>query len=59
MGDIRNDVFLGYKDSLNKKLELLAKMAQPEIWTYKKIREKDPFRILRIKARILGYLFPR
>lgn len=47
MGDIRNDVFLGNKDSLNKKLELLAKMAQPEIWTYKKIREKDPFRILR------------
>lgn len=26
---------------------MLAKMAQPEKWTYKKIQEKDPYRILR------------
>ena len=47
MGNIKNDVFLGTKEMQNKKFELLAKMAQPEIWTYKKIRETDPYRILR------------
>ena len=26
---------------------MLAKMAQPEKWTYKRIQEQDPFRILR------------
>lgn len=31
----------------NQKLEMLAKMAQPEKWTYKKIQDIDPYRILR------------
>ena len=47
MGNIKNEVFLGTREMQNKKFELLAKMAQPEIWTYKKIRETDPYRILR------------
>ena len=51
MGNIKNEVFLGIREMQNKKFELLAKMAQPEIWTYKKIRETDPYRILR------NYLF--
>lgn len=37
MGNIRNDVFLGTTEKLNQKFEKLAKMAQPEMWTYKKI----------------------
>lgn len=47
MGTIREDVFLGTTEKYNQKLELLAKMAQPEKWTYKKIKDKDPYRILR------------
>lgn len=47
MVNIKKDVFLGNKEKQNKKFELLAKMAQPEIWTYKKIKDKDPYRILR------------
>ena len=47
MGNIKNEVFLGTREMQNKKFELLANMAQPEIWTYKKIRETDPYRILR------------
>lgn len=47
MGNIKKDVFLGNKEKQNKKFELLAKMAQPEIWTYKKIKDQDPYRILR------------
>lgn len=47
MVNIKKAVFLGNKEKQNKKFELLAKMAQPEIWTYKKIKDKDPYRILR------------
>ena len=47
MGTIREDVFLGTTEKYNQKLEMLAKMAQPEKWTYKKIRDSDPYRILR------------
>lgn len=47
MGKIKDDVFLGTTDKLNDKLERLSKMAQPEMWTYKKIRDVDPYRILR------------
>lgn len=47
MGDIREDVFLGTKEALNKKFDILARMAQPEIWTYKKVKDTDPYRILR------------
>lgn len=47
MGTIYEDVFLGTTDKYNQKLEMLAKMAQPEKWTYKKIKDKDPYRILR------------
>ena len=34
MGTIREDVFLGTIENYNQKLEMLAKMAQPEMWTY-------------------------
>lgn len=47
MGNIKKDVFLGTQEAQNRKFELLAKMAQPEIWTYKKIKATDPYRILR------------
>ena len=47
MGTIREDVFLGTVEKYNQKLELLAKMAQPEKWTYKKVQDTDPYRILR------------
>lgn len=47
MGTIRDDVFLGTAEKYNQKLEMLAKMAQPEKWTYKKIQDIDPYRILR------------
>ena len=47
MGSIRNDVFLGSHEKYNQKLSILANLAQKEIWTFKSIREEDPFRILR------------
>ena len=47
MGNIRDDVFLGNNKKYNQKLEILANLAQPEIWTFKSIRETDPYRILR------------
>ena len=47
MGTIRDDVFLGKTEKYNQKLEMLAKIAQPEKWTYKKIQHIDPYRILR------------
>ena len=47
MGNIKDEVFLGTKEAQNKKFELLAKMAQPEIWTYKKIKDIDPYKILK------------
>ena len=47
MGTIRDDVFLGTTEKYNEKLELLSKLAQPEKWTYKKIQDEDPYRILR------------
>lgn len=47
MGTIREDVFLGTTEKYNQKLELLAKMAQPEMWSYKRIRDTDPYKILR------------
>lgn len=47
MGTIREDVFLGTTEKYNQKLEMLAKMAQPEMWTYKRIQDSDPYRILR------------
>lgn len=47
MGTILEDVFLGTAEKYNQKLEMLARMAQPEKWTYKRIQDKDPYRILR------------
>ena len=47
MGTLREDVFLGTTEKYNQKLEMLARMAQPEKWTYKKIQDIDPYRILR------------
>jgi hypothetical protein len=47
MGTMREDVFWGTIEKYNQKLGLLAKMAQPEKWTYKTIQDSDPYRILR------------
>lgn len=47
MGTIKEDVFLGTTEKYNQKLEMLAKMAQPEMWSYRRIQETDPYRILR------------
>lgn len=47
MGTIKDAVFLGLRDSYNKKLGYLAKMAQEEPWTFKSIAQEDPYRILR------------
>lgn len=47
MATIYDDVFLGTTEKYNQKLEMLAKMAQPEKWTYKRIQDSDPYRILR------------
>ena len=47
MATIHEDVFLGTTEKYNQKLEMLAKMAQPEKWTYKRIQDSDPYRILR------------
>lgn len=47
MGTIWDDVFLGTAEKYNQKLEMLVKMAQPERWTYKRIQDIDPYRILR------------
>lgn len=47
MSTIYEDVFLGTVEKYNQKLEMLAKMAQPEKWTYKRIQDSDPYRILR------------
>lgn len=48
MGKLWDDVYLGTLEKYNQKLELLSKMAQPEKWTYKKIQNQDPYKILRI-----------
>lgn len=47
MGTMYNDVFMGTADKYNQKLEILAKMAQPERWTYKKVQDIDAYKILR------------
>lgn len=47
MGNIRERVFLGVREKYNQKLAILANLAQKEIWTFKSIRETDPYRILR------------
>lgn len=47
MGTIYEDVFLGTTEKYNQKLGMLAKMAQPEKWTYKKVQDVDPYKILR------------
>ena len=44
MASIKDDIYLGNPEKYNNKLELLAKMAQPEVWTYKKIKEKERWR---------------
>lgn len=47
MGTMYNDVFMGTADKYNQKLEMLARMAQPERWTYKKVQDLDAYKILR------------
>lgn len=47
MGTMYNDVFMGTVDKYNQKLEMLARMAQPERWTYKKVQDIDAYKILR------------
>lgn len=44
---IKNDAFLGTVEKMNEKLEALANLAQPEIWTYKEVERNDPYKILR------------
>lgn len=41
-----NDVFKGNKEQYNDKLRLLAAMAEPEKWTFARIEETEPYRIL-------------
>ncbi len=47
MSDIKREVFLGVREHYNAKLRKLADMAQPEVWSFGKDKEKDPCRILR------------
>ncbi len=47
MGTLYEDVFLGTAEKYNQKLGILAKMAQPEKWTYKKVQDTDPYKFLR------------
>ena len=47
MSDIKQEVFLGLRDQYNAKLQKLAEIAQPEVWSFGKDKEKDPYRILR------------
>lgn len=47
MGNIKEEVFLGAHETYNEKLAELAAMTQPEIWSFGKEKEKDPYRILR------------
>lgn len=41
-----DDVFKGNKEQFNAKLKILSEMAEPEKWTFGKIEDTDPFRIL-------------
>lgn len=47
MASIKNEVFFGVREQYNGKLEKLANLAQPEIWSFGKEKLKDPYRILR------------
>lgn len=47
MGKIKDEVFLGKREEYSQKLEYLASMAQSEVWSFGKDKEKDPYRILR------------
>ena len=47
MNKIRQEVFLGKKEDYNRKLEYLASIAQPELWTFQSVKATDPYRILR------------
>lgn len=47
MADIKDEVFLGIRENYNKKLRILAETAEPEIWSFGKDKESDPYRILR------------
>lgn len=47
MGNIKDSVYLGKKDQYDAKLRFLAQNVQPEIWTFRNLKESDPFRILR------------
>ena len=47
MANIKDEVFLGKHEEYNKKLAILAAIAQPEKWAFGKDKEKDPYRMLR------------
>lgn len=47
MSKLYEEVYLGKKDEFNAKLEILAKMAQPEIWSFGKDKLNDPYKVLR------------
>lgn len=47
MTNIKDEVFLGVREQYNGKLAKLAQLAQEEIWSFGKDKDKDPYRILR------------
>lgn len=44
---ILDEVYVGKKEELNKKFALLANIAQDEMWTFRAIKDTDPFKIMR------------
>ncbi|WP_455018065.1 DUF3825 domain-containing protein, partial [Oribacterium sinus] len=44
---ILDEVYVGKKEELNKKFALLANLAQDEMWTFRAIKDTDPFKIMR------------
>lgn len=42
-----NEIYLGDYDGYNAKLKILADLAQPEIWSFGKDREEQPYKILK------------
>lgn len=47
MGTIKEEVYLGKYDEYNRLIQMMADYAQPELWSYGRYKETDPYRILR------------
>lgn len=41
------DVFKGNKEQFNDKLKFLSSLAEPEKWTFEKIKKEEPYKILK------------